>query len=231
MANLGWGGVGINLGAGDGSEDDSTVGGTPERASTGRQQAPQQPETPSWAQPKPKTPSSSSQKQKQKQKPTPGSKSKSNPSSSSTPASSTAASTSKDKAKKGGDDAPAIVPVVEGNEPEASQKEIHLRMDELNRREAAVKQREDYVKSLESQLRDGGIEVKPKNWPKCKPILYHDISAEIPAHNQPCCKAGYFCWMLAISSYAMNFLVSSFLGRITSLAARIAATRAQNNFG
>ena len=102
--------------------------------------APQQPETPSWAQPKPKTPSSSSS-QKQKQKPTPGSKSKSNPSSSSTPASSTAASTSKDKAKKGGDDAPAIVPVVEGNEPEASQKEIHLRMDELNRREAAVKQR------------------------------------------------------------------------------------------
>jgi len=92
------------------------------------------------------------------------------------------------------------------DEKEPTQREIHVRMDDLSRREMAVKEREDYVKELERKLKDGGIEVKPKNWPKCKPILYHDISAEVPTPLQPLCKAGYSLWMLSVASYLFNFI-------------------------
>jgi hypothetical protein len=83
---------------------------------------------------------------------------------------------------------------------------VQLRMDELSRREVAVAEREAYVKELENKLKDGGIDIKPKNWPKCKPILYHNIEAEVPTPNQPCCKAGYVCWMLSVASYIFNFI-------------------------
>jgi hypothetical protein len=33
---------------------------------------------------------------------------------------------------------------------------------------------------LESQV----THVKRKNWPACRPVLYHDINAEVPACNR-----------------------------------------------
>ena len=40
---------------------------------------------------------------------------------------------------------------------------VQLRMDELSRREVAVAEREAHVKELENKLKDGGIDIKPKN--------------------------------------------------------------------
>ncbi|QDZ23275.1 secretory carrier-associated membrane protein [Chloropicon primus] len=178
MANLGWGGVGNTLVAG-GSDEESTSATPPQAAPP--QAKGGEPPVPAWATPN-------------------------------------AGSTSKGKGKKDSgremskDDGPPVIPAVvespsaSGIEPVQSKKQMNARMDDISRREYAVKQREEYVKELESRLKEGGIEIKPKNWPRCKPILYHDIGAEIPVPNQPVCKAGYYCWMLTVSGYIVNFL-------------------------
>lgn len=195
MTSLGWGGVGGKSLIG-GSDDDSTTA-TPPQA---QQKQDAQPETPSWATPPVPAPTPSGKATKGKGK----------------------GKQEKQGQQRPEDDAPPVVPVasqtVDGVEPGPSQRQLNTRLDDVARREAAVRQREEHIKELEDRLREGGIQVKPKNWPKCKPILYHDIYAEIPTPNQPVCKAGYYCWMISVSAYIMNFLTVSiqfFMGQGT----------------
>jgi len=135
MANLGWGGVGNTLVAG-GSDEESTSATPPQAAPP--QAKGGEPPVPAWATPN-------------------------------------AGSTSKGKGKKDSgremskDDGPPVIPAVvespsaSGIEPVQSKKQMNARMDDISRREYAVKQREEYVKELESRLKEGGIEIKPKN--------------------------------------------------------------------
>ena len=149
MTSLGWGGVGGKSLIG-GSDDDSTTA-TPPQA---QQKQDAQPETPSWA--TPPVPA-----------PTPSGK----------------ATKGKGKGKQGQQrpegDAPPVVPVasqtVDGVEPGPSQRQLNTRLDDVARREAAVRQREEHIKELEDRLREGGIQVKPKNCEFRRPPPAHRI--------------------------------------------------------
>lgn len=136
-----------------GSDDDSTTA-TPPQA---QQKQDAQPETPSWATPPVPAPTPSGKATKGK---------------------------GKGKQEKQGQqrpegDAPPVVPVasqtVDGVEPGPSQRQLNTRLDDVARREAAVRQREEHIKELEDRLREGGIQVKPKNCEFRRPPPAHRI--------------------------------------------------------
>lgn len=152
MTSLGWGGVGGKSLIG-GSDDDSTTA-TPPQA---QQKQDAQPETPSWATPPVPAPTPSGKATKGK---------------------------GKGKQEKQGQqrpegDAPPVDPVasqtVDGVEPGPSQRQLNTRLDDVARREAAVRQREEHIKELEDRLREGGIQVKPKNCEFRRPPPAHLI--------------------------------------------------------
>ncbi|KAJ3163469.1 Secretory carrier-associated membrane protein 5 [Geranomyces michiganensis] len=71
---------------------------------------------------------------------------------------------------------------------------------DLQRREADVAQREARLKDRERAV---GTHDVP-NWPKFKPMIYHDIEKEIPLRGRWLVKRVYMAWMLAITSYIIN---------------------------
>lgn len=71
---------------------------------------------------------------------------------------------------------------------------------ELERREARIRVKEEI---LEANL----ARIKRKNWPPCKPILYHDINAEVPAVNRGMVRAAYTAWLLTATGYVFNFFI------------------------
>jgi len=77
----------------------------------------------------------------------------------------------------------------------------------LSQREAALAQREAALKAKEAELAQILGDIKPPNWPSCKPFLYHDIEAEIPVDNQRPCRAGYYIWILTANAYFWNAVV------------------------
>ena len=46
-----------------------------------------------------------------------------------------------------------------------------------------------------------------KNWPRCYPILHHDIPAEVPAGRQRLVGIGYLTWILVCTAYLYNWLL------------------------
>jgi hypothetical protein len=44
------------------------------------------------------------------------------------------------------------------------------------------------------------------NWPKCRPIIYHDISKEIPVNSQGLVRRSYRLWLLMCIRYVMNMI-------------------------
>ncbi len=63
---------------------------------------------------------------------------------------------------------------------------------ELTRRKEDIERREKQLKDKEAQL---NVKTRQKNWPKCKPFLYHDISVEIPTPElQSLLRKAYFGW-------------------------------------
>jgi hypothetical protein len=69
---------------------------------------------------------------------------------------------------------------------------------ELQRREEELARRE-----REIQVKEGVItSIQKKNWPICKPFLYHNIKEEIqPGLKQKVCYIGYFTWMGSVNHY------------------------------
>ena len=75
-------------------------------------------------------------------------------------------------------------------------------------RQAELERREQEVQRL---IKETGY--KPKNWPSCYPILYHDIAAEIPADNRMLVRWAYYSWMLTVVAW-LWFWFSVLLGVI-----------------
>ena len=76
----------------------------------------------------------------------------------------------------------------------------------VDARERALAERERAVAAREEEVRQGLRLIRRHNWPRCFPILYHDISADIPAENQRTVRLAYVTWLLAASGYVFNFL-------------------------
>lgn len=49
--------------------------------------------------------------------------------------------------------------------------------------------------------------LQPKNWPRCYPVLHHDIGGEVPAGRQSLVRTGYLTWLLVCTGYLYNWLV------------------------
>ncbi|GLI64164.1 hypothetical protein VaNZ11_007349 [Volvox africanus] len=63
----------------------------------------------------------------------------------------------------------------------------------LRRKEAELAAKEKQLKDLEAKL-SGQEGQDKKNWPICYPILYHNISEEIPAKARRIVREGYVAW-------------------------------------
>lgn len=72
---------------------------------------------------------------------------------------------------------------------------------ELDKKEAELRVREDAYDEISATLE------KRPNWPSCRPVLYHDIRAEVAEENRGMVTAAYMTWMLASFGYCLNFLV------------------------
>ncbi|KAJ3151487.1 Secretory carrier-associated membrane protein 5 [Geranomyces variabilis] len=75
---------------------------------------------------------------------------------------------------------------------------------ELQRREADVAQREARLKDRERAV---GTHDVP-NWPKFKPMIYHDIEKEIPLRGRWLVKRVYMAWILAVIVYLVNCIAA-----------------------
>lgn len=77
-------------------------------------------------------------------------------------------------------------------------------------REAELKRRETDLVQRERQLNQqaGGTALQ-KNWPPFKPILYHDIDAEIPHELLATVKWGYWAYLLFVGTVLYNFAAVS----------------------
>jgi hypothetical protein len=89
-------------------------------------------------------------------------------------------------------------------------EDLRLKAMELARREAELDRRERELSDLANTY-----QIPPKkNWPICKPFLYHNISGEIPAGiRRRAAYMGYFGWMVFSLVLVANFagsLLTSF---------------------
>ena len=53
------------------------------------------------------------------------------------------------------------------------------RVDKLSKREAELNAKEEQLKKWEQELRSNGNLRPKKNWPRCWPILHHDIAGDV----------------------------------------------------
>ncbi|KAJ3296964.1 hypothetical protein HK104_001009 [Borealophlyctis nickersoniae] len=70
---------------------------------------------------------------------------------------------------------------------------------ELERREAELRARE--AKLVE---RENAVEFQKPNWPRFRPMVYHDIDKDIPESGRWLVKRVYVAWWIAIVTYVMN---------------------------
>ncbi|TPX37646.1 hypothetical protein SmJEL517_g00779 [Synchytrium microbalum] len=78
---------------------------------------------------------------------------------------------------------------------------------ELQERERILAAREKAVTERERKAEEAGF--KPPNWPKFRPIVYHDIEKDMPT---PAAKAlmkqAFSLWHIGAASYVMNFIAA-----------------------
>lgn len=78
-----------------------------------------------------------------------------------------------------------------GKKGVSKEQELAAKEEELKRREAEI----------------NAMARKTKNWPWFKPVLYHDISGEVPAWNRGMVRFAYLGWLLGFAGYLVNWLV------------------------
>jgi hypothetical protein len=74
----------------------------------------------------------------------------------------------------------------------------------MQRSEADLQRREADLQRREASLTAAGA--SKKNWPRCYPLVHHDIAGDIPADRQRLVRTAYFAWCLVASGYIWNFI-------------------------
>jgi len=84
-------------------------------------------------------------------------------------------------------------------------EDVRLKQMELQRREEELLRRE-----REIQMKEGVIsDIKKKNWPICKPFLYHNIKEEIqPGLKRNTAYIGYIAWIALSVMFVVNLAIS-----------------------
>ena len=78
---------------------------------------------------------------------------------------------------------------------------LDRKKSELDKREANLRVRQEAYDEISATME------KRPNWPSCRPVLYHDIRAEVAEENRGMVTAAYITWMLASFGYCLNFFV------------------------
>lgn len=82
----------------------------------------------------------------------------------------------------------------------------------LDRKEMALKMREEDIQRREGQLLDKEQSMpkpRPNNWPRCKPILYHDIREDIPTpEGQSLMRKAYIAWIVIAVTFLWNIITT-----------------------
>lgn len=81
--------------------------------------------------------------------------------------------------------------------PSTGQADIDRRTEELRRWEADLSSRETLLRQQAGSS---------KNWPRCLPILHHDIAADIPFERKGLVRSGYIAWCIVAAGYLWNFV-------------------------
>ena len=76
---------------------------------------------------------------------------------------------------------------------------------ELDKKEAELRIREDAYDEISAT-----IERRP-NWPSCRPVLYHDIRAEIAEENRAMVQTAYMTWLGTAFGYTLNAVVMTLI--------------------
>jgi len=102
---------------------------------------------------------------------------------------------------------PALSPasvIAELNTPlEMTEEGLRRKEQELKRREEDLARKEGNMISKEEELEK--IAPKAKNWPRCRPIIYHNIEEEIPQDDKPLVKRAYYLWFFTVWCFFWNF--------------------------
>jgi len=85
---------------------------------------------------------------------------------------------------------------------DTSSEGIKRKEQELKRREEDLARREKSLLDKEKQI--DKATPKNKNWPRCRPLIYHDIDGEIPRDQQKLVKAAYYIWFGTLFCYFYN---------------------------
>ncbi|KAG1676535.1 hypothetical protein FOA52_000078 [Chlamydomonas sp. UWO 241] len=85
---------------------------------------------------------------------------------------------------------------------------LDAREKALLQKEVDLLAKEAQLKALENELTIGG-QLKRKNWPRCFPMLYHDIVGEIPPSSRRVVREIYMCWYGFILCLSWNFVCAS----------------------
>jgi hypothetical protein len=83
------------------------------------------------------------------------------------------------------------------------------RLEDLARRERELEQRERDLQNRADHIQKHGR----NNWPFFFPLIYHDISAEIPAGDlQVACTHIYYLWLALVLTLVINLVACVFVG-------------------
>jgi len=82
---------------------------------------------------------------------------------------------------------------------------------DLDRKEMELARKKEDIERREKQLKDKeqkvNITTRKKNWPRCKPFLYHDIREDIPTPElQSLVRKAYFAWFVIIIAFFWNII-------------------------
>lgn len=86
-----------------------------------------------------------------------------------------------------------------------STKDLDRREKELDKREKAIAARE--AKLTNSRGASQGTDISRKNWPRCRPLVRHSISEDVPPGRQRLVRLGYLAWLLMFVGFCWNWLV------------------------
>eukprot|EP00201_Polytomella_parva_P010008 CAMPEP_0175067068 /NCGR_PEP_ID=MMETSP0052_2-20121109/16878_1 /TAXON_ID=51329 ORGANISM="Polytomella parva, Strain SAG 63-3" /NCGR_SAMPLE_ID=MMETSP0052_2 /ASSEMBLY_ACC=CAM_ASM_000194 /LENGTH=385 /DNA_ID=CAMNT_0016333879 /DNA_START=115 /DNA_END=1272 /DNA_ORIENTATION=- len=92
--------------------------------------------------------------------------------------------------------------------------DIETREQALMAKEADLNRREKELAAQRAELEGKGLLPKKKNWPFFFPMIYHNISAEVPEHRRRPVREGYCAWMGLVWCLSWNiFCASVMLGQ------------------
>ncbi|KAH7295377.1 hypothetical protein KP509_27G044000 [Ceratopteris richardii] len=97
-------------------------------------------------------------------------------------------------------------PNIDMENPFGNAKDLSKRERELEAREAELRRREQDLKRREDAAAKAGIIVEERNWPPFFPIIYNDISRDIPVHLQRTQYLAFASWLGVVLCLVWNLV-------------------------